>query len=355
MPARKFLKSSDARLRLIEENVGTGTWAWDLDTSEVSWSPGLCRILGIDPHAVVPTIDLYQSLVHPDDQLDFDDAIGLVSDGRLEDRTFRIIRPDGVQRWLRSRAQPHMDRSGRTMMMTGVIEDITEEQAIRASLKTQKDTVRLLTRLLGGWVWRAYPNGKLIETAHWTRLTGQGPAEAHDWAKLAAIHPEDRQAFRDAWHAANAGRKEYHSLVRVRTVSGAYATLRSRALPLLDLEGNPVQWVGHSAEVETADAGPEPGLLEAAHIRASRALLDWTAPELAERSGVSFSTVRRMEQSTHNIRPESLARIRDTLEEAGILFSIADNGQVSVGLKLPPLSCGASAPSDEIMSLSVES
>ena len=63
MPARKSLKSTDSRLRVIEEGIRVGTWTWDLETSEVTWSIGLCAILGVDPHTVVPSIDLYQSLV----------------------------------------------------------------------------------------------------------------------------------------------------------------------------------------------------------------------------------------------------------------------------------------------------
>ena len=37
------------RLRVIEDKFSIGTWSWDLDTSEVTWSTGLFRILGLDP------------------------------------------------------------------------------------------------------------------------------------------------------------------------------------------------------------------------------------------------------------------------------------------------------------------
>lgn len=331
MPTRKSLKTADAKLRMIEDKLGVGTWTWDLDTSEVMWSPGLCRILGVDPHTVVPSIDLYQSLVHPDDQLDFDDAIGIVSDKRLESRRFRVIRPDGGLRWLHSKAEPHFDRNGRTIMLTGVIRDVTEEEDTREAYFVQKETNKILMKHLSGWVWRAYPNGKLMETAHWMKLTGQTPQEAHDWDKLAAIHPDDRQLFRDTWSEAIAKKIPYDATIRVRTVDGIYVARHSRAIPLIDEKGDILQWIGHSTLV--ADRRMDivtKGLLGSAQIRASRALLNWTGPELAERSGVSFSTVRRMEQCSTAVRADSLVRVQATFESAGIAFITDEDGQLAM-------------------------
>lgn len=62
-------------------------------------------------------------------------------------------------------------------------------------------------------------------------------------------------------------------------------------------------------------------LLTAAHMRAARGLLDWSQPELAERSGVGLGTIKRME----NLGPgrssaENVATVQRTLEAAGIEF-----------------------------------
>lgn len=325
MPNRK-LKTTDARLKLIEEKIGTGTWTWDLETGELIWSAGLCRILGVDPHDIVPTIDLYQSLVHPDDQIDFDDAIGVVSSRKLENRKFRIIRPDGVLRCLQSRAEPHFDRNGKTVLLIGVITDVTDDEAFRAEFEVQKQTANVLTRLLEGWVWRAHPDGKLIETAHWMKLTGQTPGEAHDWERLSAIHPEDRDGFREAWRNASANRTELEMTIRVKLLDGSYQQRRSRAYPVLNGDGSIRYWIGHSVVVpEKAPTCPgkshDSALLTASQIRAARALLDITGPELAERSGVSFSTIRRMEQNASSVREESLVRVRMTFEVLGITFT----------------------------------
>ncbi|MBZ5763789.1 PAS domain-containing protein, partial [Rhizobium sp. VS19-DR104.2] len=332
MPTRKILKTADSKLKMIEESIGVGTWTWDLDTSEVAWSSGLCQILGVDFHTVIPSIDLYQSLVYPDDQVDFDDAIGIVNERRLENRKFRIIRPDGIVRWLQSKARPHCDRTGKTVMLTGVIRDVTSDEDMQAKYLSQKKSTAILTKLLGGWVWRAHPNGKLMETTHWTKLTGQTLQEAHDWDKLDAVHPDDRQCFRDTWSSAIRHQDRCEVTVRVRTAEGNYVTMHSRALPLTNVDGNILLWLGHSALVEEAAKQGEVVLLDSAQIRASRSLLNWTGPELATKANLSFSTVRRMEQNSITVKSDNLVKVRATFEAAGIMFTTNAWGNVAMSL-----------------------
>jgi ribosome-binding protein aMBF1 (putative translation factor) len=77
----------------------------------------------------------------------------------------------------------------------------------------------------------------------------------------------------------------------------------------------------------------QPGLMETptdtlshAQIRAARAYLGWTALELAEESGVSFSTVRRVEMpGPRAVRDENVAAIREAFIRHGVrLVSHAD-------------------------------
>lgn len=67
-------------------------------------------------------------------------------------------------------------------------------------------------------------------------------------------------------------------------------------------------------------------MLQANQIRAARALLNWSQSELVEKTGLSLTTVRRMEDE--KIGPErssagNVATVTKTLEEAGIVFMAA--------------------------------
>ena len=63
-------------------------------------------------------------------------------------------------------------------------------------------------------------------------------------------------------------------------------------------------------------------MLVAGQIRAARALLRWSAQKLADESGVSWTTIQRIEASdgVPAARAKSLVAIQEALEEAGIIF-----------------------------------
>lgn len=67
-------------------------------------------------------------------------------------------------------------------------------------------------------------------------------------------------------------------------------------------------------------------------IRAARALLNWSQNDLVKRTGLSLTTIRRMEDD--GIGPDrssagNVALVERTLEDAGVLFQ--DNGEMLSG------------------------
>ncbi len=70
-------------------------------------------------------------------------------------------------------------------------------------------------------------------------------------------------------------------------------------------------------------------------IRAARSLLRWTGKELAEKSGVGFSTLMRLETEVGvpNAQAKTLEALRRALEEAGIEFIGTPDSQAGVRWK----------------------
>ena len=58
-----------------------------------------------------------------------------------------------------------------------------------------------------------------------------------------------------------------------------------------------------------------------AQIRAARALLDWSRPDLARAAGVAVRTVAGLERGEHAPRAETVAALRSALEAAGVRFT----------------------------------
>jgi transcriptional regulator with XRE-family HTH domain len=55
-------------------------------------------------------------------------------------------------------------------------------------------------------------------------------------------------------------------------------------------------------------------------MKAARALLGWDQRELAQVSGVSLATIRRMEASDHNVRGnvDTLVKVVDAVQRGGV-------------------------------------
>jgi transcriptional regulator with XRE-family HTH domain len=63
-------------------------------------------------------------------------------------------------------------------------------------------------------------------------------------------------------------------------------------------------------------------VITVAQLRAARALIGWSQPELAERSGVGIATVRRMEgaRGLPKTTAENVWKVQQALEGAGVVF-----------------------------------
>ena len=67
-------------------------------------------------------------------------------------------------------------------------------------------------------------------------------------------------------------------------------------------------------------------MISGGQVRAARALLGWSAKELARKANVGISTVLRIENAAGppNVQVSNLAAIQATLEAAGIEFTNGD-------------------------------
>jgi hypothetical protein len=81
-----------------------------------------------------------------------------------------------------------------------------------------------------------------------------------------------------------------------------------------------------------------PPPLTSAQIRAARALIRWSAEDLARHSALSVTTIRRAElmPSTTALTRANDQAIRRVLEHAGVEFIDADSGGPGVRLREPP-------------------
>lgn len=76
-----------------------------------------------------------------------------------------------------------------------------------------------------------------------------------------------------------------------------------------------------------------PHALSPEQCRGGRGLLDWTQEELADRAGLSRSTVRDYEKGRHDLHRASAAMIKAAFEQAGVIL-IGAEGDLGPGVRL---------------------
>lgn len=123
---------SDVALRLALAAGRMGTWRWNEATNAVRWSESLEAIFGLAPGTFPGTFEAFLSYVHPEDRLFVMERVGQAGESGPEyEIEFRIVRPDGAQRWIADRGQVLFDENGRRCGIAGVCWDSTEERLRR--------------------------------------------------------------------------------------------------------------------------------------------------------------------------------------------------------------------------------
>ncbi len=134
---RAALVEAEERKLLAESAGGVGLWEWNLVSGEADWDPACKALYGLAPDAEV-SLDIFLSLVHPDDRDEFFRLNEECLDHPCEFlHTFRAILPDGTQRWFRNKGRTVADETGAVVRMLGASADITERKEAEDALIEQ--------------------------------------------------------------------------------------------------------------------------------------------------------------------------------------------------------------------------
>src|SRR5262249_744365 len=143
--------------------------------------------------------------------------------GVFTDEEFRVVRPNGSVRWVRSRAFAIHNHDGELTRIGGLAEDVTRRKRAEEALRESEHRWRCLTESLPQAVWTAKPDGACdYFSAQWTEHTGIPEGELLGWGWLETLHPDDREETRRLWTCAVAGCGPYDVEYRVRRLDGVH-------------------------------------------------------------------------------------------------------------------------------------
>ncbi|MCJ2058100.1 PAS domain-containing protein [Methylobacterium sp. J-048] len=327
--------SSGEFLTITESRGLSGAWSWVLMGGEQIWSPGFFRLLGLVPNAAKASYDLLLSLVHPEDRHRLP-SLGEVRQGHVPRETIvRVIRPNGTMRVLSLVMKARFSGDGRPVAVNGTALDVTDREQMaqmRQEERRRRGALYLTEHItcfsIGLDLRFEFP----FEVA---QLHGQ-PYEDLCTNPYVMVVPEERRAFQEAAQAQIEKQEFFQGMAHERLANGELWHFKIISMPVQDPDGTYLGRCGLKYPVRSPmpiSAALSEGLDQAVtghHLRAARALLDWSMMDLAQASGLSHSTVRRLEEDSEHRGSRSRLQAVASLRRGGIRFIPMDDGTLAV-------------------------
>ncbi|HEY4485715.1 MAG TPA: EAL domain-containing protein [Nitrospiria bacterium] len=122
-------RQSEERFRQIAESIREVFWMTNPDKNEMLYiSPGYETIWGRTCKDLYEHPESWLETIHPEDRDRVLKAAMEKQGQGTYDEEYRILQPDDSVRWIRDRAFPVRDESGRVYRITGIAEDITDRR-----------------------------------------------------------------------------------------------------------------------------------------------------------------------------------------------------------------------------------
>jgi PAS domain S-box-containing protein len=244
------LRISESRLADAQRLAQVGCWERYFEAEAIYWSDEMFRIFG-QPVGSPAHFSTFLSYVHPDDREKIKEADDkALSSGAPVIVEYRISRPDGDVRHVRSTVQVIRDNQDRTRIL-GATQDVTDHVGVLDQLRKSEERLRNAQRLshVGNWEWDTKSN-RVVWSEETYRIFGEPPDFAPAFETfLRAVQPQDRDRVQEGLSQALDESKPYAIEFQIVRPNGDVRTLTCVAEVLRDGAGAPVRMFGACQDV----------------------------------------------------------------------------------------------------------
>jgi PAS domain S-box-containing protein len=223
---------------------------------------------------------------------------------------------DGGARFVEGEYIPNLGANGRREGFYAFVTDISERRRAEAALRDSEGRYRALTEAIAAVIWTTTPDGQIIDMPQWRALTGQTVEEIRGTGWLAALHPDDREATREAWQRCVATGAPYDVPYRVRTRDGEYRWYAARGVPVRRDDGTVREWVGVCIDIHERKVAEERQALLMAELDHRVRNILASIQSMVSLTGRSAATKEDYAEALHG-RVAAMARTHGLLTRGG--------------------------------------
>ncbi|WP_371875546.1 ATP-binding protein [Duganella aceris] len=133
------MHESEERLQIASGAAAIGIWDWNMVTGEMVWDELMHRLYDIVGKPPAVPLELWRSMLHPDDAIPTQEALRQALEGIGEyDVEFRIIWKDGSVHHIKGDAMIFRDADGKPSRMVGVNYEITASKMAEQELRRHR-------------------------------------------------------------------------------------------------------------------------------------------------------------------------------------------------------------------------
>jgi two-component system cell cycle sensor histidine kinase/response regulator CckA len=240
--------------RMMAEAVNDVFWMTDATATRVLYvSPGFEAIWGRPAEKVLTDPAAWLSAIHPEDRASFVESFRRAHiAGTTIDLEYRVVRPDGTERWVLDHGYPLRDPDGVITHWSGVARDVTDRREAEGRLREAASRLAEAERIggTGSWFWDL-----LSGTITWSegnhRVYGlsRGEFEGTFDAWMRRVHPGDVGRWEQVVSRILSGRQAATLDFRIVRPGGEIRSLSSTVETVLRADGTTSALFGTTLDV----------------------------------------------------------------------------------------------------------
>jgi PAS domain S-box-containing protein len=246
---RKKAEESRERLAAVVESSEDAIISKTPDGIITAWNAGAKKIFGYSSAEAVGKSMLM--LLPPQRTNEEDEILSRIVRGESVKQLETVrVRKDGQRIEVSSTISPIKDGSGAIVGASIIARDITERKRGEDALRESEVRFQAMVNGIPQLAWMAEADGHIFwYNQRWYDYTGKTSEGMEGWGWQSVHDPEVLPKVLDRWRKAIANGTPFDMEFPLRGADGSFRMFLTRVLPVKDLEGRVVRWLGTNTDI----------------------------------------------------------------------------------------------------------